>query len=289
MRGWTAILISNSTEHVELTQPVSNRGSILLGELVAIKLVIDFLIIPNNRKNTESIKIFSDSQSAIGILTLNWKSDNYGKTIHDIKFGILALKSEGSIVSIEWTPGHADIQGNELADQLAKKAAQEAEKIQSIPIFTKQDIQKGAKDSVMLKWQNRWDTSDKGRRYYAFQQNVKNTLPKDKPSTEIYRITTSLRTGYCNLNSYKSMICPALIDKCSCGQIETVDHYLLDCENYEEAREKLRSALYFITSKLTLESEVLLATTENDNYKHHIEDIQHLLGVFIKDTGRFTK
>ncbi|CAG2237097.1 unnamed protein product [Mytilus edulis] len=248
-----AILISNSTEHVELTQPVSNRGSILLGELVAIKLVIDFLIIPNNRKNTESIKIFSDSQSAIGILTLNWKSDNYGKTIHDIKIGILALKSEGIIVSIEWTPGHADIQGNELADQLAKKAAQEAEKIQSIPIFTKQDIQKGAKDSVMLKWQNRWDTSDKGRRYYAFQQNVKNTLPKDKPSTEIYRITTSLRTGYCNLNSYKSMICPALIAKCSCGQIETVDHYLLEFENYEEAREKLRSALYFITSKLTLD------------------------------------
>ncbi|CAG2215405.1 RNASEH1 [Mytilus edulis] len=277
-----AILISNSTEHVELTQPVSNRGSILLGELVAIKLVIDFLIIPNNRKNTESIKIFSDSQSAIGILTLNWKSDNYGKTIHDIKIGILALKSEGIIVSIEWTPGHADIQGNELADQLAKKAAQEAEKIQSIPIFTKQDIQKGAKDSVMLKWQNRWDTSEKGRRYYAFQQNVKNTIPKDKPSTEIYRITTSLRTGYCNLNSYKSMICPALIDKCSCGQIETVDHYLLDCENYEEAREKLRSALYFITSKLTLESEVLLATTENDNYKHHIEDIQDLLGVLLK-------
>ncbi|XP_063415835.1 ribonuclease H-like [Mytilus trossulus] len=145
-----AILISNSTEHVELTQPVSNRGSILLGELVAIKLVIDFLIIPNNRKNTESIQIFSDSQSAIGILTLNWKSDNYGKTIHDIKIGILALKSEGIIVSIEWTPGHADIQGNELADQLAKKAAQEAEKIQSIPIFTKQDIQKGAKDSTVL-------------------------------------------------------------------------------------------------------------------------------------------
>ncbi|VDI43416.1 Hypothetical predicted protein, partial [Mytilus galloprovincialis] len=115
------------------------------------------------------------------------------------------------------TPGHADIQGNELADQLAKKAAQEAEKIQSIPIFTKQDKQKGAKDSVMVKWQNRWDTSDKGRRYYAFQQNVKNTLPKDKPSTEIYRITTSLRTGYYNLNFYKSTICPAIIDKCSCG------------------------------------------------------------------------
>ncbi|VDI21214.1 Hypothetical predicted protein [Mytilus galloprovincialis] len=93
-------------------------------------------------------------QSAIGILTLNWKSDNYGKTINDIKIGILALKSEGIIVSIEWIPGHADIQGNELADQLAKKAAQEAEKIQSIQIFTKQDIQKGAKDSVKLKWQS---------------------------------------------------------------------------------------------------------------------------------------
>ncbi len=61
------------------------------------------------------------------------------------------------------------------------------------------------------------------------------------------------------------------------GQVETVDHYLLDCENYEEAREKLRSALYFITAKVTLELEVLLATTENENYKYHIEILVMIL------------
>jgi ribonuclease HI len=34
------------------------------------------------------------------------------------------------VVSFNWTPGHASIKGNEIADQLAKEAAKEAEALE---------------------------------------------------------------------------------------------------------------------------------------------------------------
>jgi ribonuclease HI len=47
------------------------------------------------------------------------------------------------VVSFNWTPRHASIKGNEIADQLAKEAAKEAEALEvNTQVFTKQDIRK---------------------------------------------------------------------------------------------------------------------------------------------------
>ena len=72
------------------------------------------------------LKILSDSQSAVGILTLGWKSTNYMDLVTDIKEHIASLVRNGLETKILWTPGHADIAGNEQADKLAKEAATEA-------------------------------------------------------------------------------------------------------------------------------------------------------------------
>ncbi|CAG2190776.1 RNASEH1 [Mytilus edulis] len=77
-------IIYNNEEEETIQYPVSNRGSILLAELVAIKLVLE-KIDNYNYRNVKQLNIYSDSQSAIGIITLNWKSENYHKTIQEIK------------------------------------------------------------------------------------------------------------------------------------------------------------------------------------------------------------
>ena len=47
-------------------------------------------------------------------------------------------------MSVQWTPGHADIEGNEIADKMAKEAAKEAETLNpSFNIITKTYISKG--------------------------------------------------------------------------------------------------------------------------------------------------
>jgi hypothetical protein len=60
---------------------------------------------------------------------------------------------------------------HEIADQLAKEAAKEAEALEvSTQVFTKQDIRKAA---VTKTWQVRWDSSNSGRK-----KNKKNKINK---------------------------------------------------------------------------------------------------------------
>ena len=135
-------IIFHKEEEIELKRAVSNRGSILPAEIIAIKIVLDYFV---NSKDQElhNITIFPDSQSALGILTLNWKSDNYFQSINEIKSQINYLKEQGVVVSFNWTPGHASIKGSEIADQLAKGAAKEAETLElSTQVFTKKTSEK---------------------------------------------------------------------------------------------------------------------------------------------------
>ena len=55
-----------------LKRPVTNRGSILLGELIAILMALEFAQIEYRKRQLYGIAIFSDTQSAVGILTLGW-------------------------------------------------------------------------------------------------------------------------------------------------------------------------------------------------------------------------
>ena len=73
------------TQSVNLKQPVSKHGSILLGEMVAIKLVLDFIMEKlNQRMKLNNDLILSDSQSSVGLLTLGWKPTQHKSTTKDI-------------------------------------------------------------------------------------------------------------------------------------------------------------------------------------------------------------
>ena len=52
-----------------------------------------------------------------------------------------------------------------------------------------------------------------------------------------------LRTGYSKLNDYRHKLGQVETRYCECGQIETVQHYLLECPLYDEARYTLLKRL----------------------------------------------
>ena len=74
------VLLPNS-DAVELKQSVSTLASILLGELVAIKLTLNFVIEENRKHEIDTVLIFCDSQSAVGILQLGWDNKSQKKLI----------------------------------------------------------------------------------------------------------------------------------------------------------------------------------------------------------------
>ena len=93
----------------------------------------------------------------------------YKQTIQNIKELIEYFKTKDIVIQIDWTPGHANIHGNEVADILAKEAAEEAENIEETEdISSMIDIRNGARESCMTKWQRQWEVSEKGRHLFKF-------------------------------------------------------------------------------------------------------------------------
>ncbi|XP_053393713.1 uncharacterized protein LOC128555451 [Mercenaria mercenaria] len=236
----------------------------------------------------------TDSQSAVGILQLGWKADTYTTTVRETKQMMKDLDSVGIKTDISWTPGHANILGNEIADRLAKEAASEAEKMgeSNIPT-TLQDIKKAAKKSCEMKWQNRWQLTDTGRHLHQYMPNVglklkvpTNTSIKVQCQRVIHQI--QLRTGYCMLNGYMHRIGLAESPVCACQHgAETVQHYLEDCVIHEEARERLR--LEEITRYIgvySFNAELLLQRKKDDPYTEWRLLLNETLCSFISITKR---
>ena len=146
-----------------------------------------------------------------------------------------------------WTPGHADIQGNEVADRLAKEAAKEAQDLdQNTSVLTNQDIKKAARDSIMDKWQDKWNISNTGREYFQYRPQI---LPKprfDFPDHRGFILLLQLRTGYSQLNDYKQKLGQVESNRCECGEVENTEHFLLECQLYEDQRLEL---LYTLQSQ----------------------------------------
>ena len=69
-------------EKIEIHQPVAKRASILLGELVAIKMALEYV---KTEVNKREIKQLSDFQSAVGILTQGWENKSHTKVVAEVQ------------------------------------------------------------------------------------------------------------------------------------------------------------------------------------------------------------
>lgn len=96
-----------------LKQPVTNRGSILLGETVAIKMALQYIYRDKTQRGAiiEKVHIFSDSQSAVGQITLGWEVNSHRSLIQEVKAEMKKLQEAGVQVELSWSTGYANIGG----------------------------------------------------------------------------------------------------------------------------------------------------------------------------------
>ena len=162
------------TNPIYLKQQVSKHGSILLGEMVAIKMVLDFILEKTHQKvKITNVLILSDSQSSVGLLTLGWEPTQHKNTIKDTLKQLEQVKRKGIDIEIKWTPGHAEIRGNEEADRLAKEASKEAESMSDEnKCISLAEFKQAAKAHGLSMWQRQWDVSEKGRFLYGLKPKV---------------------------------------------------------------------------------------------------------------------
>ena len=161
-------------------------------------------------------------------------------------------------LTIRWVPAHVNVEGNERADQEAKKAARGDTNVRTMsyipPIlrrcipYNPVSIFKTKRHLETKKAMRTWLQSKRHRR---LQETTGNTMPGSyqKLTKDLHRIHTSLliqlRTGHAPLQYHlhriraaDSPICP------SCEQHnETVRHFLLHCHTYEPQRQRLFYAI----------------------------------------------
>ena len=74
--------------------------------------------------------------------------------------------------------------------------------------------------------------------------------------------------------------------ECDCGEIETVQHFLLECPLYEEERDQLLKNLFSQLGINYLDMDLLLGYSENENIPGWRESIIKELGQYLTSTGR---
>lgn len=159
-------------------------------------------------------------------------------------------------VHLLWVPAHANIVGNEIADQLARKAARikAAGPAPFLPMEEKRyraSCTKWLQDQIPLKW-NTMNTCNHTKKFLIRpEEKVTDALLKlDKTSM---RIIIGIITGHCRLNAYLARLRIRADPDCDyCGHLEeTAYHFLCDCPGYYQLRSRI-----FGTNAITAE-EVL--------------------------------
>ena len=285
-----AVLYSPHLDPVSLKKPVCKRGSILLGELVAVQIALEYFLQHLETISCRFLKIFSDSQSTAEILTLNWKETGYKDITTEIRQTITTLQQRGAKVDISWTPGHASIAGNEVADALAKEAATEAmNQPEGRNSSTILEIKEATKKTLISKWQSRWDNTEYGRAYHMLVTKVDSKKFLDFPNRKSFCLILQIQIVYSKLNDYRYKLGQCGSNKCACGEPETPEHFLIDCPNYQQYRETMQLKLSSQLGLNFLDAHTLLSNEEHPELPDWRETIRQEVAAYIEATGRFSE
>ena len=185
----------------------------------------------------KNIYILSDSQSALFALD----SVQFNSKLVWNCFQLLSGLAERYKVHLFWVPGHEGIEGNEMADSLAKKGA-------SVPFIGPEPVcgisYAGARQAIR-EWMERrhlnaWRTTPGQRQAKEFivkpsQRRTKELL---KLSKKQLRTAVGLFTGHCPLKRHLHLMGLENDPMCRfCNQnVETASHILCSCVALERLR-----------------------------------------------------
>ena len=221
---------------VKLAKAVKQMGTSYQGEIEAIKLAVEYA---------------NENQAAILSITSQDSKKYHNSMIRQIRENILDILKyfeyleKVDNIKIIYCPAHIGIEGNELADGLAKTGAKKAKYLQPDPKITLPQLKQSNKVLSIKKWSRRWNNS--------FQHKYKNIVPNitqqnlakrsillkntsRKGITKIIR----LKTEHSLLEGHKSKIDQETQPECTfCKVKETSEHFLLNCAEFGKERAKL--------------------------------------------------
>ena len=85
----------------------------------------------------------------------------------------------------------------------------------------------------------------------------------DIPNRKSFCLILQIQTGYSKLNDYRYKLGQCDSNKCTCGEPETPEHFLIDCPNYQQYRETMQLKLSSQLGLNFLDAHTLLSNEEH--------------------------
>jgi ribonuclease HI len=233
--------MSNTIDH-------TSRSNIYLAELGAILEAVRHIqhIIDDLHLPLGFFYILSDSQSALKVLQ-NPQLQSGQSVIKTVIHSVNKLYESGFRTHFQWVPAHAGIKGNEAAHQQAI-AATIADCLPNRPDWLSGRLITAAircgKDIIEKLRIQTFNQSSWG----TFTRQLDGALPQRHAirlyqdlSREDAQILVQLRSGHSRLASNLFRMNIVDSNQCDCGQgIETIRHFLFDCQKWYNDRNQLR-------------------------------------------------
>ena len=131
-------------------------------------------------------------------------------------------------VAFSWTKAHSGNHGNELADLLAKEAANSNTVDECYNKIPKSEVMGELNELSVKKWQSEWERSSKGALTKLFFPQIADRLKSRINAPPKF---TVMVTGYCNIKTYVYYKYK-IVDNpmCSCKKGEQSVCTLFDCK-----------------------------------------------------------
>ena len=144
---------------MRLRRSVSIKSTSYHGEMDALHLCINNVhdILVNNPQTIETVHIFSDCKGAIESVTSTQRIQSHQSLKDEFLKYVTKLNMKNIATCITWVSGHADMEANELADDDAKRAADEAIRENLPPVLTNNTFKNICKQRTHKRWQKFWN------------------------------------------------------------------------------------------------------------------------------------
>ena len=208
-----------------------DNTTILTAEATAILHATRYLSDIDTKQNAA---IFTDSLETVNAIQSSTTKAS-ASLINDIQTTIDELQRKNNVqIHIVWIPGHTGIHGNEKA-HIDSIAATNQGEIEIIPHISMKDAKKLIEKHIDNIWQERWNSSTKGRHYFQIQPEVNRKVKCSHVNRKIEVIRTRLRLGKARLNQYLHQINQHIDGLCStCRVPETIEHFVLHCKENKD-------------------------------------------------------
>ena len=228
---------------------LGTENSVFQAELFALRMALNNILVEGHL--WKNIHIWTDSKSALQSLSqTRIKSKLTQEILNDLY--TVAL---GNKIQLHWIPGHWEIPGNEIADQLAKAATDLPNAAAGCPYAPfshfKNLINKGIRDQANSKWINGNDSRETRSNLPNIDRKVSKALVR-LPRQDIGKIIQVL-TGHSTLNSHQFRCRNSNTPNCPlCGGLEreSVQHFLAHCPALQHHRCAIWGAFYMAKIEL---------------------------------------